>query len=203
MIGRFLSLVYVLSIPALVCAAEVGSYSMTQVSSSPGGGQKAVTKWFVTPENSRTEMVPDAKHAVGSVVVITRRDKGLAWTLFPAKRAYIERTLKEGELRRLGERYKSNLRVDDLGKEQVLGHDCSKQRVQGTVKFGAREVKSVQTVWQCDGFDIPLRIEGEDGSQTWTTALEVGPVPDRLFKVPSGYRKAKDLKDILRDPGRR
>lgn len=187
-----------LPLPLCLHAAETESYAITQVSNGPGGGQEAVTRWFVTPKKSRTEMAPDATDPKGYVVVITRRDKGLAWTLFPSRMAYIERALDEGELRRLGERYKADLKVEDLEKERVLGHDCDKQRVRSEVKVGSRKVKSVQTVWQCDAFDVPLRIDGEDGSRTRTTEVKVGPQPDRLFEVPRGYRKADDLMDVMR-----
>jgi len=187
-----------LPLPVCLHAAETESYAITQVSNGPGGGQEAVTRWFVTPKKSRTEMAPDATDPAGYVVVITRRDKGLAWTLFPTKMAYIERVLDEGELRRLGERYTADLKVEDLGKERVLGHDCDKQRVRGEVIVGSRKVKSVQTVWQCDAFHVPLRIDGEDGSRTRTTEVKVGPQPDRLFEVPRGYRKADNLMDVMR-----
>lgn len=189
---------FMLPLPICLHAAETESYAITQVSTGPGGGQKAVTRWFVTPKKGRTEMAPDETDPAAYVVVITRRDVGLAWTLFPSKKAYIERALEEGELRRLGERYKADLKVEDLGKERVLGHDCDKQRVRGEVKVGSRKVKSVQTVWQCEAFDVPLRIDGEDGSRTRTTEVNVGPQPDRLFEVPHGYRKAENLMDVMR-----
>jgi hypothetical protein len=189
---------FTLSLPLCLCAAETESYSLTQVSIGPGGGQKALTRWFVTPEKSRNEMAPDASDTASYVVVITRRDKGLAWTLFPTRKAYIERALEEGELRRLAERFKADLKVEELGKDRVLGHDCNKQRVRGAVKIGSRMVKSAQTVWQCGAFDIPLRIEGEDGSRTRTTEVKVGPQPDWLFELPRGYRKADNLTDVMR-----
>lgn len=203
MVGKCLFLVFLFLMPVLLFAGGVESYSITQLSTGPGGGQKAVTKWFVTPVKSRAEMSPDAADPAGSVVVITRRDKGLAWTLFPTKKAYIERVLKEGELRRLGERFKADLKVEDLGEEQVLGHDCKKQRVRGEVELGSRKMKSVQTVWQCEDFDVPLRIEGGDGSRTKTTELQVGPQPDALFELPRGYRQAESLMDVMRSGGGR
>jgi hypothetical protein len=195
-VSRLMVLAVILA-PALLAGEEIASYAMTQVSTSPGGGQRAVTKWFVTPVKSRTEMLPDQTDPAGSVVVITRRDKGLAWTLFPAKKAYMERALEERELRRLGERFKRNLQVDELGRDKVLGHRCDKQRVRGEVSVGTRKVTSVQIVWQCDGFDIPLRIDGEDGSRTRTTELKIGPQPERLFEVPAGYKKAGSLRDLM------
>lgn len=184
--------------PACICAGGIESYALTQVSTGPSGGPEAVTKWFVTPLKSRTEMAPDASNLAGSVVVITRRDVGLAWTLFPARKAYFERALDEGELRALGDRLKSDLKVEALGKEEILGYDCDKQRVRGEVKVGSRTLTSEQTVWQCEAFDIPLRIDAEDGSQTRTKELKVGPQPDRLFEVPGGYRKADNLMDVMR-----
>jgi hypothetical protein len=184
--------------PVCLCAGGIESYALTQVSTGAGGGQRAVTRWFVTPLKSRIEMIPDASRPEGSVVVITRRDKGLSWTLFPAKKAYFERPLDEGELRTLGERFKSDLKVQKLGKEQILGHDCDKQRVSGEVEVGSRKVTSVQTVWQCDAFDVPLRIDAEDGSRIRTKELKVGPQPDRLFEVPRGYEQADDLMDVMR-----
>jgi hypothetical protein len=195
--GKGLMAVILMLIPALLHAGEIDSYALTQVSIGPGGGQKALTRWFVTPAKSRTEMVPDAYDRAGAVVVIARRDIGLAWTLFPTKNVYIERVLEEGELRRLGKRFKSDLKVEALGREKILGHDCEKQRVRGEVKIGTRKVKSVQTVWQCAAFDVPLRVDGEDGSQIRTTALKVGPQSDRLFEVPRGYQKAESLKDVM------
>jgi len=190
--------VYPSLFPLSLHAARAESYAITQVSRGPGGGQEAVTKWFVTPKKSRTEMVPDGSDPASYVVVITRRDKGLSWTLFPARKAYIERTLDEGELRRFGERYKADLEVEDLGTAQVLGYDCEKQRVRGSTVVGSRTVTSEQTVWQCGAFDIPLRIDGEDGSRTRTTEIEVGPQPNGLFEVPRGYRKADNLLDVMR-----
>lgn len=189
--------VFLMLVSALLQAADVGSYALTQVSTGPGGGQKAETKWFVTPQKSRTEMAPDAGNPGGVVVVITRRDKGLAWTLFPARKAYMERMLQESELRRLGERFKADLKVEPLGSDKILGHDCEKQKVRSEIRVESRIVKNVQTVWNCAEFDVPLRVDGEDGSRIRTTRLVVGPQPDRLFEVPPGYRKAQDLMGVM------
>jgi len=195
--------VFLLLVSALLQAADVGSYTLTQVSTGPGGGQKAETKWFVTPQKSRTEMAPDAGNPGGVVVVITRRDKGLAWTLFPAKKAYMERLLEESELRKLGERFKGDLKVEDLGSEKILGHDCVKQKVRSKIRIGSRTVANVQIVWNCADFDVPLRVDGEDGSRIRTTRLVVGPQPDGLFEVPRSYRKAQSLMDLMGAGGRR
>lgn len=186
-----------LSIPVLLHAGELASYAVTQESMGPDAGQKSVTKWYVTPVKSRTEMSPAAANPLGGMVVITRRDKGLVWTLFPTRKTYIERALEEDQLRELGERYKADLRVENLGREEVLGYGCDKQRVGSEVRIGSRTVKSVQMVWKCDGFDIPLRIDGEDGSRTRTTELQVGPQSDALFEVPRGYRKEESLMDAM------
>ena len=178
-------------------AGDLGSYALTQLSTGPGGGQKAETKWFVTPEKSRTEMAPDAGNAGGAVVVITRRDKGVYWTLFPAKNAYMERSLEESDLRKLGERFKADLKVEDLGRGKILGRECDKQKVRSQVRLGPRTVRNVQIVWNCADFDIPLRVDGEDGSRVRTTKLEVGPQSDRLFEVPRSYRKVESLMEFM------
>jgi hypothetical protein len=190
-------------LPTVCLPGEIGSYEMTQLATGPGGGRSAATRWFITPDKSRTEMSPDAANPAGSLVVITRRDRGVAWTLFPSRKAFMERPLDEGETKALGERFRSNLKVEDLGREMIMGHACHKQRVRGEVPIGSRKVRSVQTVWQCDGFDIPLRIEGEDGSRVRTTELNVGPQPDGLFEVPRGYRKVDSLMEALGSGGTR
>lgn len=189
--------VFLMLASTLLHAGDLGSYALTQLSAGPGGGQKAETRWFVTPEKSRTEMAPDAGNPGGAVVVITRRDKGVAWTLFPAKNAYMERALEEGDLRKLGERFKADLKVEDLGRDKILGHDCKKQKVRSQVRLGTRTVQNVQIVWNCADFDIPLRVDGEDGSRIRTTKLEVGPQSDGLFQVPRGYRKVQSLMEIM------
>lgn len=207
MSGRYLTMrgvsalaqavIFLMLASSLLHAGDLGSYALTQFSTGPGGGQKAETKWFVTPDKSRTEMAPDAGNPGGAVVVITRRDKGVSWTLFPAKNAYMERALQEGGLRKLGERFKANLKVEDLGRDKVLGHDCQKQKVRSQVRLGTQTVKNVQTVWNCADFDIPLRVDGEDGSRIRTTKLEVGPQSEGLFQVPRDYKKVESLMDIM------
>jgi hypothetical protein len=180
-------------------AGEIDSYAVTQVTTAPGGADQATMKWYVTPEKSRTEMSARSDNPMGSMVVITRKDKGVVWTLFPARNAYMESPLEEekGRAGRLMEGLQAGQTVEDLGEEELLGYDCAKQKVRNEIEVGARRIETENLVWTCEGFDMPLRVEAEDGSLTETTAIEVGPQPDHLFEPPADYRKAASFVELM------
>jgi hypothetical protein len=180
-------------------ADEIGSYAITQVTTAPGGADQATMKWFVTPEKSRAEMSSQSDSPMGSMVVITRKDKGVVWTLFPAKKAYMESPIGEEQDRagRLMEGMQADQTVEELGKDELMGYDCARQKVRSKIEVGPRRVETENLIWKCEGFDMPLRVEAKDGSVTETTAINVGAQPDELFEPPADYRKAANVMDLM------
>ncbi len=183
----------------MVQGADTDSYKMTQVTKSPEGREQVTTTWYVSPEKSRIEQVPVERSPMPAMVMIVRQDKGVVWTLFPTKNAYMEGPLDEDWLGQMQQLMQKNRKAESLGSEEILGYDCDKQKVTNRIDMGPRSVEIEQTIWQCEGFDYPLRILSDDGSVTEATELETGRQPDDLFEVPGGFKKVANMMELMQD----
>jgi YD repeat-containing protein len=134
---------------------------------------------------------------MGGLVIIAHKDKGVVWTLFPSKKPYMERPLDEQSLGQFQQALQKNQKIEALGKDEILGYACDKQKISNKIEIGPRTVETEQTVWKCDGFDYPLRIEDADGGVTETKELSPGPQPADLFEIPEGFRKASNMMELM------
>jgi hypothetical protein len=133
-------------------------------------------------EKIRHEM----KHDGQVTIIISRPDKGVAWTLMTQQKRYLEMPIDKAK-----DDNPANDWTDDyqllrkegkkLGTETVNGIKCNKYLLKtedGTI-----------TYWIMKSAEIPVRILAEDGTEVNYKNIKTGAIPDSLFEIPPGYSK--------------
>jgi hypothetical protein len=192
-VWKRLSVCFVLTALLLGLAAcsgggKIKEYSARQVYQD-AGGQERMHGIFVSQDKMRMEM--HSPGGEGSMVLIYRKDKGVAWTLFPEKKFYIESKLDEAKLQKAFGEIQSDVKKEELGTETVNGFKCRKMRVETTSRIMGREIKSTATVWLSDRLDFPIRSQGKDGGVVELRDIKPGRQPSDLFEIPAGYTQKK------------
>ena len=135
-------------------------------------------KFYVTEEKSRNEMNQGGR----KIIMISRLDKGVVWTLMPQEKSYMEMGIDLDDNEIMPDNWKSLLDKEGkkLGRETVNGIKCDKYEI-------TDEGEKV-TYW--------IAIKGGMAVRIVTTETEVnyhnirtGKQPDHLFQIPTGYRK--------------
>jgi len=188
------ALALIAPLAATASAGAPESYVLKQVTTSPDGKEVAQTTLVVAPGRMRMERTGTGSgSSMPPMVVVTRKDTGVAWILFPRTRRYMEMSTDDPQLGRLQQGMTENRKVESLGKESILGQDCEKKRVSNRIVVGKRTVETGNTIWECEGFEQPLKIVGNAGAVTETVELTPGPQPDALFEIPEGFQKVSNM----------
>jgi hypothetical protein len=123
----------------------------------------------------------------GGMIAIARRDRKLAWTVYPQKKVYIEKPLDDkfqsGEI---GLNLPGVTNKEKVGQEPVLGYACTKYRL--TIREPRTGRENTAYVWWADSLGLGLKSE-MIGMVSEYRSLKLGPQPDSLFEVPAGYQK--------------
>jgi hypothetical protein len=179
---RLLLLLFPLAIA--VFAAKPTDYSTDMVVLQ--GGQVIQTmKLYVSGQKSRVEGFTAGP--LGRIVAISRKDKGVTWTLYLDKKQYTEKAVAAGG--QPGKPDLSNfdlgsLKKENLGRETVLGYPCTKMRVTTGNLPNGKAMSS--TVWVADSLEMPIRMDVM-GLVQENRNLKVGPQPASLFEIPAGF----------------
>jgi len=183
-----LSVCFVLTAFLLVSCGggKITEYSAKQVYQD-SRGKEGTHNIFVSHDKIRMEM--RSPEGEDSMVMICRKDKGVAWILFPEKKAYSESKLDEATLQKTFGAIQDDVKKEELGRETVNGFKCRKMRVETTSGIMGR--KSVSTVWISDRLDFPIKSQGKDGGVVELREIRAGRQPSNLFEIPAGYTKRK------------
>jgi hypothetical protein len=171
---------------ASLFAARPTDYSTDMVVLS-GSQVMQTMKLYVSGQKSRMEGMTAGP--LGPTVTISRKDKGVTWTLYLDKKQYTEKSLAASSAP--GRPDLSNLDLASLqkvilGKENVLGYACTKMRItMGTMPNGQA---LTSTVWVADSLELPIRLEAM-GIVQENRNLKTGPQPATLFEIPAGFVK--------------
>jgi outer membrane lipoprotein-sorting protein len=179
------SLMLILMVPALAAAAEFSAQMMLKDS-----GRMMPGKLYIKNGKMRQEFVD----AEGQTITIVRQDKKLVWVVLPEQKAYVElplRTNLPGQFLQVPPDAISKRRV---GQETVNGYLADRYEV--TVRGGAAGVQK-QTFWVAPKLGIPVKMVcSERNFCLEYRSIKEGPVAERLFNVPPGYRKLSSLPGI-------
>jgi hypothetical protein len=167
---------------------KMEEYSAKQVYKD-SSGQEGTNKIFVSRDKIRMEM--RSPKGEGSMVMIFRKDKKVAWTLFPEEKFYFENKLDEAKLQKAFGEIQDDVKKEELGIETVSGLKCRKMRVETTSSFMGRQIKTTSTVWVSDRLDFPVKIQSEEGGVVEMRDIKSGRQPSDLFEIPAGYTKRK------------
>lgn len=165
---------------------KIEEYSARQIFKDPAGREKT-HNIFVSYGKMRMEM--SSPRGEDSIVMIYRKDKEVAWTLFPEKKFYIENKLNEANLQKTFGKIPIDTNREDLGTETVNGFKCRKMCVKTTTHIMGREIESISTVWISDRLDFPVRSRTKDSGVMELRDVKPGRQPADFFEIPAGYTK--------------
>lgn len=180
---------------------KVSHYSAKQVHLDPSGNVRGATMYYVSGDKFRTESTsPEGK---GSMVIIADREARKMWMLNPAGKAYWEKELEEEDLQKSLGLVMHREEAESLGHEKVNGYKCEKMRVETSMEVMGFSRTSTSTVWMCDRFDIPLRVQTENGGAMELRDIKPGRQPADLFKVPDDYKAVDNMFMLFAGSGSR
>jgi hypothetical protein len=144
------------------------------------------------PPQAATQM---KQMGMDKMTAISRPDKNLSYLLYPGLQAYVENLSQNAS-----PKSPSDFKVEttELGKENVEGHDCVKNKVVVTDTTGkAREF----TVWSASDLKkFPVRIVTDQGGSTMTMIFKDVHLsaPDAgQFDPPGDYKKYDSMMALM------
>lgn len=130
------------------------------------------------------------------MVTLSLPDKKLSYLIYPGLEAYVELPISDAEAGRPASDFE--MKVTELGREEVAGHNCVKNKVVVTDKEGnAHE----STVWNSiDLKEFPVKIETTDEGHevvlVFTNVKLSKPAADK-FTPPAAYTKHDSLMGMM------
>ena len=139
-----------------------------------------------TPTRERREMVTGS--GGDKMIMITRHDKKVAWTLMPSEKMYMEMSLAQAK----DDLSKYKIEQTVVGPETVNGVDTTKSKIimtgpKGEKMGGFMWVSKENIVVKMDAIAIDKKQKMR--FKTELTDLKVGKQDPTLFEVPAGYEK--------------
>jgi len=141
-----------------------------------------------TPTRERREMVMGS--GGDKMIMITRHDKKVAWTLMPSEKMYMEASIAQAKSKEDLSSYKIEQTV--IGPETVNGVSTTKSKI---IMTGPKGEKMGGFMWTTkDNIVVKMDAIAIDKKQkhrykTELTNLKVGKQDPKLFEVPAGYEK--------------
>ena len=141
------------------------------------------------PTRERREMVMDGGD---KMIMITRHDKKVAWTLMPAEKMYMEMSLDQASSQAKDDTSKYKIEQTVVGPEMINGVNTTKSKI---IMTGPKGEKMGGFMWTTkDNIVVKMdaiAIDKKDKHRfkTELTNLKVGKQDPALFEIPSGYSK--------------
>jgi hypothetical protein len=141
------------------------------------------------PTRERREMVTDGGD---KMIMITRRDKKVAWTLMPSEKMYMEMSLDQASAQAKDDTSKYKIEQTVVGPESLNGVNTTKSKI---IMTGPKGEKMGGFMWATkDNIVVKMdaiAIDKKDKYRfkTELTDLKVGKQDSKLFEVPAGYEK--------------
>jgi hypothetical protein len=185
----FVAFVVVAAAMAPVGAGAAGErlnveYSADQTIETEAAAMKG--KVFSTPTRERREM----NQGGTSMIMITRHDKKVVWTVMPEEKMYMEMPMKESNEKTDMSAYK--IEQTPLGEEKLDGQVMDKSKIIMTHSSGTKMGGFMWTTKQ--GILAKMdAIAVEKGSKARfkmeQTNIKVGKQPADLFEIPKGFQR--------------
>ena len=173
------------------------------------GRHDSTAKLYVKGKKEREET---DRGKGGKFIMITRKDKGVVWILFPSSKKYMESKYQVGRsitgsrppmgMHNRGANAGSHaagskpptVQKKSLGKAKVNGYLCDKYRITSSFKRPGNEkpVTVTTTIWESSKLGRPVKIEEKSPMLTSLTELKnikQTKLSDSMFEIPKGYKK--------------
>ena len=163
-------------IPIGAWAAEFSAQVVSRLD-----GRETQGKVYVKDKNMRLEMGGSR-----SMITILRSDKGVAWSIMPERKMYLEIPLTPEMTRDLGQFAQDHAKMTPLGRETVGGYLCDKYETEFKTNGGSIK----HYMWIAQKLGMPIKIVSLDNSFSREYRdIKEGAVPDAVFEVPPGFIK--------------
>ena len=141
------------------------------------------------PTRERREMVTDGGD---KMIMITRHDKKVAWTLMPSEKMYMEMSLDQASAQAKDDTSKYKIEQTVVGPESLNGVNTTKSKIimtgpKGEKMGGFMWVSKDNIVVKMDAIAIDKKDKYR--FKTELTDLKVGKQDPKLFEVPADYEK--------------
>jgi hypothetical protein len=182
---------------AAVSKGMITCFSADWVVVSPSGAVLSTSKVYKTAEAYRMDGMPTGGEISKNITSLG---------LYKQNKEYLYNHDKmlvfEGELDEQASMEMLNLfeNIDSevvLGKENVGGYACTKKKVSTTMDMMGMNVTSTQIIWQSDRFEMPIRIQTEDGYISELRNIDTKRPPGNLFKPFTGYTRVDNMMAVL------
>ena len=116
------------------------------------------------------------------IIMISRPDKGLAWTVMVREKSYLEMAVNHEDEGMMPENWDQELEKEakKLGSETVNGVKCN--------KYELSEDGEKVTYWVSKKEGLPVRVVSAESEINYRN-IRSGHQADKLFQIPAGYRK--------------
>jgi hypothetical protein len=143
-----------------------------------------------TPTRERREMVTGS--GGDKMIMITRHDKKVAWTLMPSEKMYMEMSLAQASAQAKDDTSKYKIEQTMIGPETLNGVNTTKSKIimtgpKGEKMGGFMWVTKENIVVKMDAIAIDKK--SKQRFKTELTDLKVSKQDPKLFEVPAGYEK--------------
>jgi hypothetical protein len=179
----------------MALSGKITAFTAEHVSTDPAGNVSRAGKLYVTPTKMRMEGMGGGRGQ--DMTMIYLRDKKKQLLLNNKKKLYFEQPLNEATIKKATAAVNENSTVKIIGTEKVNGYKCTKKEVVSITDFMGMKTKTKQIVWTSNRFEMPLRTKGERGEITEMRNIKPGTSPDRYFRVPSGYKRAANMMELM------
>jgi hypothetical protein len=143
-----------------------------------------------TPTRERREMVTGS--GGDKMIMITRHDKKVAWTLMPSEKIYMEMSLSQASAQAKDDISKYKIEQTVVGPETVNGVDTTKSKI---IMTGPKGEKMGGFMWVSkDNIMVKMDAIAVDKKskmrfKTELTDIKVAKQDPTLFELPAGYEK--------------
>jgi len=145
---------------------------------------------YYTPARERREMVMDS--GGDKMIMITRHDKKVAWTLMPSEKMYMEMSVAQASAKDKTDPSQYKIEQTVVGPETVNGVHTTKSKI---IMTGPKGEKMGGFMWVTkENILVKMDAIAVDKKEklrfkTELTNLKVGKQDAALFEIPSGYTK--------------
>jgi hypothetical protein len=171
--------VFALLVSVFLFSASAGALEFSADTVMTAEGHKTQGKIYGKTDRFRME-ISQPSH----MIMISRTDKMLAWNIMPDQKMYMEIPLDPQNAPKT--EIKGEIERKHVGSETIDGHPVKKYLV--TYK----EDNRTSQLYQWMATDINFPVKSADINNKWVQEyknVKIGPQPNSLFELPSGYSK--------------
>jgi len=183
--------VFVLCFSVSAFAGSIKEYSADMVDVATG---KVVSKFYVTEKKMRMDTFDEEDGSGGTSIIRVDLKKMYA---LQDNESYIEFPLKGDKMPNFYElgsmvfgEAGPKFKREKVGSETVSGYKTEKFKVTTTMEMMGQTFTTIHHEWMAKEFDIPVRMQTEDGGIVEMRNIKKGAPAASVFEIPAGYKNA-------------